>query len=52
MREKADWLFKCVGEAYSVLTDSQARLELDINLARQERFGARGSPYKASPMYR
>ena len=55
VREKADWLFKCVGEAYSVLTDSQARLELDAKLAhqeRQERYNARSSPYKSSPMYR
>ena len=55
VREKADWLFKCVGEAYRVLTDSQARLELDSKLAqqeRQERYSARGSPYKSSPMYR
>lgn len=54
VREKADWLFKCVAEAYSVLTDSQARLELDSKLAqqeRQERYSARGSPYKP-PVYR
>ena len=51
MREKADWLFKCVAEAYSVLTDSQARLELDSKLAQQERHSARSSPYKP-PVYR
>ena len=37
MRDSADWLFKWIVEAYSVLTDPAAQHVLDISLARQAR---------------
>lgn len=60
VRDNADWLFKCIAEAHTVLTDPTARLELDSGLARQERRGgsasahqrARTGSYRASPTYR
>lgn len=45
MRDNADWLFKCIAEAHTVLTDPAARQELDSGLARQERRGGSASAH-------
>ena len=56
VRDSADWLFKCIAEAYSVLTDPAARHDLDIDLARQNRRGSasatRSSPARHYSTYR
>lgn len=36
VRDKADWLFKCVGAAHAALTDPAERRQLDADLAAQE----------------
>ena len=56
MRDSADWLFKCIVEAYGVLADPAARQDLDVDLARQDRRGStpatRSSPARHYSTYR
>lgn len=53
VRDNADWLFKCIAEAHTTLTDPTERQELDSGLARQERHQrARAGSYRASPTSR
>ena len=56
MRDSADWLFKCIVEAYGVLADPAARHDLDVDLARQDRRGStpatRSSPARHYSTYR
>ena len=54
MRDNADWLFKCIAEAHTILTNPTERQELDSSLARQERHqrARAGSSYRAAPTAR
>ena len=51
VRDNADWLFKCIAEAHTILTDPTERQELDSGLARQERHqrARAGSSYRPPP---
>lgn len=37
VRDEANWLFKCISEAHSVLSDARLRRELDAALDLEER---------------
>ena len=54
VRDNANWLFKGIAEAHTVLTDPAARAELDADLARQDRRGATAGTgsYRAAPTSR
>ena len=45
VRDKADWLFKCVGAAHAALTDPAERRQLDADLAAQEGRASSASYY-------
>jgi len=59
IRDSADWLFKCIAEAYTVLTNPDTRQQLDLDLARQDRRSSASMPqrartgsYRSAPMHR
>ncbi|KAK9813108.1 hypothetical protein WJX72_009189 [[Myrmecia] bisecta] len=55
IREEANWLFKCIGQAHGVLSDAGQRRTLDADLAAQEasagRTGYTGMSGNRGPTY-